>query len=188
MTVTPDAINNPTSLWLALSSLNNQTFPAIADEEFFKKLQASDTVKQGNVQIPLDYSNRFKAAAHNPVAVAHEFRTMMENVVQILIGCPLNFQPSHNSGQKRTWYFKSRASNSPHHKGLFGYVTAHFGCIETQARGALHFHLVLWGGITPNLLEKGASFLDVCKSIEKAWNSMLVAHLPRSVHVKDILA
>ena len=84
VTVIPDDINNPTSLWLALSSLNNQSYPAIADEDFFKKLQASEIVKKGNVQIPLVYSNCFKAAAHNPVAVAHEIQTMMENGVQML--------------------------------------------------------------------------------------------------------
>ena len=36
-------------------------------------------------------------------------------------------------------------------------MTAYFGCIETQACGALHFHVILWGGITPKLLEKAAN-------------------------------
>ena len=188
VTVTPDDINTPGVLRFAMVSVDNKSFPATVDEEFFEKLRAGGAVRKGDVQIPLDYSSRFKAAAHNPVAVALEFRNMMENIVQILIGCPLDFQPGCNSSQKRTWHFKSNAANSPHHKGVFGHAAAYFGCIETQARGALHFHIVLWGGITPDLLEKAASFPEVCTSIQKALDSMFVAHLPRSVHLKNMLA
>ena len=188
VTVTPDDVNNPTSFRFSLIAPDNKSFPATAHDDFFDKLQSGQKVSQGNVKIPTDYTRRFKAASGNPVAVALEFRAMMENVVQILIGCPLNFQPGTNSGQKRTWYFKSKAKNSPHQKGIFGHVIAYFGCVETQARGALHFHIVIWGGITPHLLEKAASFPDICASIEKALDSMLIAHIPRSVHVKDILA
>ena len=188
-TATPDDVNNPTSLRLATKAINNHSIPATAPEEFFEKLQAGGTLydQEGTVKLPLNYTQRFKTTTQNPVAVAYEFRSMMENICEILIGCPLDFQPGANSGQKRTWYFKSKATNSPRHKGIFGYVVAYFGCVETQARGALHFHLILWGGITPNLLEKAASFSDVCVTIQKALDSMYCAEIPRSVHARDIL-
>ncbi len=109
---------------------------------------------------------------------ALEFRAVIENVLQILIGCPLDFQPGTNSKQVRTWYFKSSAKNCPHHKGVFGHVTAYFGCIETQARGALHFHVILWGGITPKLLEEASSFPDICEHISKALDTMYTAEAP----------
>jgi hypothetical protein len=99
----------------------------------------------------LNYSARFKAASQNPVVDAFKFHSMVENVLQILISCPLDFQPGTNSGQKCTWYFQSKACNSPHHKGILGHVTAFFGCVETQACGAQDFHIVLWGGIIPSL-------------------------------------
>jgi hypothetical protein len=34
ITVTPDDINSPTSLWLACKSISNVEFPAVADETF----------------------------------------------------------------------------------------------------------------------------------------------------------
>ena len=188
ITVTPDDINSPTSLRFALKSMDNCSFPAAVDDTFFDKLKEGASILQnGNVSLPLNYCQRYQLAANNPIAVALEFRTMMENIISILIGCPLDCQPGTNSTQKRTWYFKSKAQNSPHHKGIFGHVTAFFGCVETQARGALHFHIVLWGGITPNLLEKAASFPQLCSEIQNALDTMYVAQIPRSVHMKGML-
>lgn len=117
-----------------MRSIDNEKFPATVEEDFFEKLRENSTYTgDGSVNIPLSYTQRFNAATENPVAVACEFQAMMENVLEILIGCPLDFQPGNNSKKVRTWFFKSKAKNSPHHKGLFGYVSAFFGCVETQA-------------------------------------------------------
>jgi hypothetical protein len=37
---------------------------------------------------------------------------MVENFVQILIGCPLDFQAGTGGGQKKTYYFKSGSPNN----------------------------------------------------------------------------
>ena len=186
LTITPDDINCPTSFRLACTSLNNEDFPANADENFFKKLEESGTfIGENKVDIPLSYNQRMKAAVENPVAVASEFRAMLENVLQILVGCPLDYQPGTNSTKVRSWYFKSKASNSPHHKGVFGHVTAFFGCVETQGRGALHFHVIIYGGITPTLLENAAAVPEICSKIEKILDDMYCAELPKGYHVRD---
>ena len=145
LTLTPYDINNPTSFRLACNSLSNKEFPAVANEKFFDSLKMGAEVYEdkGNIKIPIEYTDRLQAAKTNPVAVALEFRAIVENILSILIGCPLDFQPGTNSNQKRTWYFKSTAKKFPHHKGVFGYVTAYFGCIETHVRGALLFHVFL---------------------------------------------
>ena len=110
LTITPDDINNPSSLRLAMRHFDNSSFPATVDEEFFDKLKqnSSYTQQEGTIKIPLDYSARKKAAVSNPVAVAHEFRSVLENVVQILLGCPLDFHPGTNSKRIRTWHFQSK--------------------------------------------------------------------------------
>ncbi|CAB9516444.1 helicase PIF1 [Seminavis robusta] len=188
VTVTPDDINNPTSFRWACRSSNNFSFPAVVDEDFFESLQKNGTLRtNGNVDVPLNYSSRMKKATDNPVAVALEFRTLLENVMSILIGCPLNFEPGTRSGQRRTWYFKSEAANCPYHRGIFGHVVAFFGTVETQSRGALHFHVILWGSISPKLLEKSAGLPDICKQIQLALDSMYTAELPRHIHAKDII-
>ena len=94
------------------------------------------------LEIPCDYTARVQAANGNPVAVALEFQALIENVMTHLIGCKINLQNADDSGIKKTYYFKSKEETSTHHKGVFGYVTAFFGCIETQKRGALHFHVL----------------------------------------------
>ena len=98
LTGTPDDINNPTSLRLACKSFKNVSFPAVAVDEFYKTLQENGTfVRENDIRIPLTYTQRAQKAAQNPVAVAKEFQTLAENVTQILLGCPLDFQASINS-------------------------------------------------------------------------------------------
>ena len=186
LTVTPDDVNTPTSFRLACTSCDNVTFPAIADEAFFDALrQNSDLTTSAGVRIPLGYSSRFKAAANNPVAVALEFRALVENILSILLRCPLDIRPSTNGGARKTWYFKDR--NSPRGKGIFGHVTTTFGCIETQERGALHFHILIWGGITPKLLEESVGIPELCAKIEQALNSIATAELPRQEHLAHLI-
>ena len=156
VTITPDDINCPSTLRLATHNIDNQAFPATVDEHFFQKLKegCKEFSPEGSIKIPLSYTERKKASVENPVAVALQFRALMENILTILFGCPVDFQPGTNSKKVTTWFFKSKASNCPHHKGIFGQVTrSFFGCIETQARGALHFHIILWGGLEPKLLQ-----------------------------------
>jgi hypothetical protein len=75
-------------------------------------------MRASSIKLPLDYTARHQASTSNPVAAALEFQSMVENVVQILIGCPLDFQAGTGGGQKKTYYFKSKHPNNPHHKGI----------------------------------------------------------------------
>ena len=184
LTVTPDDINNPTSLRLCIGDRNNQIFPACTDEEFFSKLKAGESYEvdgeSGTVRIPLDYTSRMKYAVENPVAVAREFQSLMEDVIQILIGCPLDYQEGNDSKRVRTWYFKSKDPKNPYRKGVYGHINAFYGCVETQGRGALHFHMILYGGISPKLLENAVGFEDICDCISSVLDQMHDAMLPRS--------
>ena len=37
--------------------------------------------------------------------------------------------------------------------GALGHTIAHFAALECQGRGSLHFHAVMWSGLTPELLQ-----------------------------------
>ena len=89
-----------------------------------------------------------KMQMDNPVAAARSFRMILKNVVEILIGCPLNFVGVSTNKRKKTRFHRDFEEGSPHHKGVFGTIHSFFGCIETQDRGALHFHMILWGSVT----------------------------------------
>ena len=101
LTVTPDDVNSPSGFHFACKSFNNTSFPAVATEEFFQAIQQgsefADSV--GHVKVPLNYTRRVHRVTGNPVAVALEFRALIENVLTILIGCPMDFQPGTNSKQ-----------------------------------------------------------------------------------------
>jgi hypothetical protein len=189
LTITPDDVSSPSSLRLCYKSVDNTSFPATASEEFFnnlcKNVPLTDTGDSGNISVPLDYSARLKAASGNPAAVALEFQALIENILTVLIGCKPTFQGSNDSKQVRSWYFKDTK------KGIFGYVTAFFGMVETQQRGAMHFHVIIWGGICPKLLEKtsdvGNSFQQVCDEVQRALDTMYSVSIPRHAHVADYM-
>ena len=94
---------------------------------------------------------------------------------------------SPGSGSKRNFTWSFYESKSPYWKGVYGSVTAYFGCVETQARGALHFHVVIFGGLSPALLEEAKGFGDICQVISKALDTMYTAELPRGKYVEYAL-
>ena len=102
-----------------------------------------------------------------------------------LLRCPLDIQPGSRAGVRKTWYFKEK--DSPRGKGIFGHVTSVFGGVETQARGALHFHILVWGGITPKLMEEGAGIPEVCQKIQEALDSVICAQIPRHDQLAGLL-
>jgi hypothetical protein len=66
-------------------------------------------------------------------------------------------------------------------------VTTFFGCIETQGRGALHFHVVLFGSVSPKLLEQATPFPEVCEVVSEVLDSMYSAELPKEYHLRDLV-
>jgi hypothetical protein len=203
LTITPNDVNSPQSLCLALGSNDNSSFLSVVTPNFFEALRRGDAVfsersasDAGTILFPIDYKARVKAASQNPVAVALKFQRLVENVLSVLIGCKPTFRSHNNSKDVRTWCFKDGK------KGIFGCVTAFFGMMETQQRGALHFHVIIWGGIAPKLLEKAACTIDdggddpssnkrmlqaICLEVQKALDTMCTACLPRRLHLEDHL-
>ena len=195
LTITPNDVSNPTSFRLTHRSTSNSSFPATGTEDFLRHMQSDEEVyneqdaKTGvEIPIPCDYTARVQAAAGNPVAVALEYQAMIENVMSKLVGVKINFEHSNDSKTVKTWYFKGKEPNSARRKGIFGHVTAFFGVTETQQRGALHFHCLLYGGLTPKLLERAASVPELSVAVGNALNTMYTAELPRSFHVRDHFA
>ena len=188
LTITPDDISNPTSFRLAMRSDNNVTFPATCTDDFLDCFRNNEKFVQCcEIKVPTNYSARVKAATSNPVAVALEFQSLMENIMTILIGCKPSMTMHNNSKNVKTWYFQLPSKKGTHRKGVFGHITAFYGQIETQQRGALHFHVIIYGGLCPKLLESCASFTELCEEVQKALDTMYIAEIPRCLHVQHEL-
>ncbi|KAL9183053.1 hypothetical protein ACHAXT_004840 [Thalassiosira profunda] len=101
----------------------------------------------GDVSIPTNWSALAKAAVGNP--------RLVYNIATILIG----LKPSTTSGsnnrtvQSRRFTEKSREETGG---AIIGNCDAYNGVHETTGRGALHFHLCLWGGIASAVLQGGS--------------------------------
>ena len=72
-------------------------------------------------------------------------------------------------------------------KGVFGHINAAVGVNEVQARLVLHFHLILFGGLHPRLLQTVASFQDICEEVSSVLDTIYTVELPREVHIADLV-
>ncbi|KAF5311183.1 hypothetical protein D9611_012999 [Ephemerocybe angulata] len=70
----------------------------------------------------LTSSDRAKLALKHPVACAQFFDTVMRNFIAIVLGC-------------------KRKKKTP---GIFGHCDSYYGTVETQGRGSLHCHMLVW--------------------------------------------
>ena len=114
-------------------------------------------------------------AADNPVACVLEFKLLLHDVLTILFGCtPSNFSGRSNP-TKKTKFFKIK------HKGIFGITLAFFGTIEDHKKGTLHVHLIIWGGLSPELLQKFAGIEAICAEISTTLDTMFTAHFPDDI-------
>ncbi|KIK18418.1 hypothetical protein PISMIDRAFT_109548 [Pisolithus microcarpus 441] len=77
--------------------------------------------------------------AHNiagdPYAAAKFFHFMIKTIVETLFGVHVT---PHQVYQR---------------KGIFGFVSAYFGVVESQGRGSLHLHILLWLNNVPTMQE-----------------------------------
>ena len=150
----------------------------------------SELIGEGNIKYPLGFKDRAKYASNNPVAMALTYQHLIYNVLEILFGA----QPNHStigSGRKvvRTGYYKIQMrykGNKFRTKGIFGYVYAYFGTHEAQHRGTLHFHVILYGGISPEILDATAGISDLCCAVSKALDTMYSSEIPPSYHIARI--
>jgi hypothetical protein len=116
---------------------------------------------------PPEYTQRLKIANENPVACAEVFYRSMEKVMATLIG----YTPSYR-----------RRANTSTTKGILGTPIAYFGVIETQGRGTLHLHFLVWTAICPKTLQMVAHDDIMTKTAAKVLDSLCMASIPFEYH------
>jgi len=59
-TIAPNFQNDPTALQATFQSINNQTFPAIIDDQYIETLKSeSQIILEGNIRLPLGYKEQW---------------------------------------------------------------------------------------------------------------------------------
>ena len=120
------------------------------------------------------YPERARRIAENPVAAAKFFSSLTEAMMAHL--CEL--QCAHLTRKTRPHTSRS--------VGVLGKTLAHFAALECQGRGSLHFHAVMWSGLTPELLQALATDdpeLEHLRTVTaQALDSMVRAKLSPEAH------
>jgi hypothetical protein len=180
-----DDVNNPTAIRMTMSSLSNTDFPAVvsgghheAMKHGFKHCCGKD-----EISIPASYSARLRALVNNPVGAACVYKQLVINVLSILVGKTPGF--GQKAGTTRTTEFASWEEENL--GAIIGTPLAYLGVNETTGGGSLHFHVVLWGGLSPDILEMVADMPELCKHVGSVLDSTYSATLPRDVHVRDLV-
>ena len=176
VTIAPDDINSITGFRLTFRSINNTSFPATMTKQDVEKIrEGSNIIGEGKVKLPTSYRNRMKAVINNPHSSSKEYKRLIEQVFGILVNIPVSYKHRKSSD------YRQRGS------GLFGEMLAFYGVTETQARGALHLHAILYGGLSPYLLQNASHINELCTAISEVLDEMFQAELGKEDHVHDML-
>jgi hypothetical protein len=120
-------------------------------------------------------------AIENPMTFVSEAKDMLIHVCKILLGIRLEGMFTQVSGEteRKTRYYKCR-------KGVFGHTLGVIGVIEDHSKGTIHFHLLIYGGLSPYLLQRFAAMESVCVHISSVLDKMYNAELPYKDHLSPV--
>lgn len=108
-------------------------------------------------QVP-DYREQAFLIARNPAVAAKFFNIYMRAFIDSVLG----YDPKQNNLEG----------------GVLGVVKAYYGCVESQGRGTLHCHMLVWleGGLNPNQIKD-----KVLKDGESEFCTRLLAFLDDTI-------
>jgi hypothetical protein len=127
--------------------------------------------------IRLDESSLRRIVGDNPVAAAEVFNRMLATIWRVLFG----LEPSHLNG-KRTKRTSPLYASSP---GLFGPLSAAFGCTEEQTRKELHHHVLGFGGMPRELMQ--SLFPKFISELGNILDTMIRAEVSTEVRIADVI-
>ena len=180
-----DDVNHPNAIRFALRSLNNGDFPASvshASQVELKQGLRLEDAGEGVVKIPFGYSERLRHMVENPVGAALVYRQVVHDIMAILVGT----KASNYSGDNNKTV-KTSLSNDGLQIGIAGASRAFFGKNETTHSGSLHFHAVIWAGLSPEYLELVSDIRGLCNKVSVALDSTYCTRIDRHMHVQDLV-
>ena len=147
---------NPPSLWITINPCDLH--------DPIAQVFAGENIDLDNFLSTLgpDKERRAYNVANDPYSSANYFHTIISIIIETLFG------------------IKCSERKITRKKGIFGYVSAYIGTVESQNRGSLHLHMLLWLVNAPSSEEmrtllKSAEFRDRVKAFIK---QNLRAYLP----------
>ena len=185
LTFAIDDVNHPTSIRMAMSSSSNTDFPAVVSGGHHEAMKHGfkHYCGENGISIPASYSARLQTLVKNPVGAAWVYKKLVNDVLSILVGKRPAF--GQKAGTTRMSEFVSWEEECL--GAIVGTPLAYLGVTETTGGGSLHFHVVLWGGLSPDILELVADIPELCEHVGSVLDSTYSATLPREDHVRDLV-
>ena len=176
ITFSPAFSDNPFAVRMAMRSSDSYTFHS---DPLHPQCSACDgrgehIFRWDDPQLAMPAKpDRGRLITNDPVSEARIFQMMCSALIEKLFG----LQYDRNS--KRTPLRQQRRT------GCLGKALAIYGVTEAQSRGSLHFHGLLFGGVTPDALVR--AYLDDkgdCTAVAEALDSVISACISAPVQAE----
>lgn len=197
LTISPTTIDNPRSIRMSFRTTESNVFPSVFEDgcpygtdgtDFMDRLRKhSSLVSEGEIRLPsgcMTRSQRADYAMDNPVAYVQENKSMLNDILSILIGLDVEdgafYSRSDSASNRKTEFYKSK-------KGVFGHPLYYIGVTEDHSRGTLHWHIQLLSGIPPYVLQRFWNLDKICDSISRVLDGMYTSRVPEEAHIGHLL-
>ena len=182
-------VNNPRTFRSSFHTVDNSKFPAcfggdVEAEDFLEKIKMCCEPERYGVGLDSElyekfgYEARLKRAQSDPISHVREGRDLIYDVMAYLFGISLDdFNGWHD--KKKTVFFMER-------KGVMGHTCFVIGVPEDHARGTLHYHFLVFGGLRPYVFQNFAKIHKVVHVVESVVDSMYSATIPEHHHLVEV--
>jgi hypothetical protein len=114
--------------------------------------------------------------AANPVASTEYFRLLFRAIVTALFGIPDSES------------LKTTPINHPDRKGILGILTDFNANVETSQKGALHFHGIAIGPISPTVISMVAHSPVFMNKVSEIFDSQIQAEVEAKFHLENFMS
>ena len=165
LTLSLDDLSNIRSIRAAMKTTRNNEFPAVfggvdgvfEDSSSFMRQILIDSSTVANASLNLSgenlryqKSNLARLAIENPIAFVMETKSMITHILSILFGLP----PEHFFGVYESNSYRKTPLYNTRRKSIMGSIFSYVGAVEDHMKGTLHFHIILFGSISPYVLQE----------------------------------
>eukprot|EP01040_Poterioochromonas_malhamensis_P008076 gene8076-8732_t len=141
-----------------------------------KKTATFDEKVDTTVEVNLDYAKRNEYIQSSPHFYALAFQKMVDSFFRCLVGLDIE------TNMKRTLPLEEREM------GIFGKIAGHYSVIETQARGTLHIHTLIFGGsLNAKVLDRAAISERLRGDAARLIDSMVQAQVSAETARQDLI-
>jgi ATP-dependent DNA helicase PIF1 len=157
------------SWWITLS-------PGLQDSILVLRLSQTNEMIEGTLPlsedvpdllIPSNVGERLRVLAQNPVHASRVFHKLVDCVLMHLFKLDLNLRTE---------------DTRQYEAGCLGVLTNYFMVFEAQGRGALHFHALFWGSISPEVLQTYSHDPEASEKLGEWFDSVWSGSLSQTSH------